>query len=355
MKYIVYLTRNKESKFNGADRIYVGVHKTENPEVFDGYLGEGVKMQEASSFMRPKTPFQYAVKKYGTSAFERSILYTYDNKEEAYQRLHELLYNSITNAFYNVTLYNGGKPLYQFDLNGKLVKVWKSSEDCYDFYGYSATRFHTAIKNKCALLKSYWSNSNSINVEEYSIKNLSSIVHVYNKEGKLLQEFLNPATCAKHFKCKVSDINKAIAQQTLIDNMYYVSNKVVDEFKPKPRRQYLHKTFYVYKAEGEYIGTYVGKELMKVISLHSWRKISNIFSLRNGYYKDFYISLKPIAKIPEKESKKYFIIYDKYGNFIEQLDSITKVKEKYNVPSAKIKDIQQGAKCFGDYIFKYSK
>ena len=44
MKYIVYLTKNKKSKINGLDRIYVGVHNTENPEIYDGYIGCGVKV-----------------------------------------------------------------------------------------------------------------------------------------------------------------------------------------------------------------------------------------------------------------------------------------------------------------------
>ena len=43
MKYIVYLTKNLKSTINGLNRIYIGVHKTENPNIFDGYLGCGVK------------------------------------------------------------------------------------------------------------------------------------------------------------------------------------------------------------------------------------------------------------------------------------------------------------------------
>lgn len=35
MKYIVYQTINKIN-----NKIYIGVHKTEDPDIFDGYLGK---------------------------------------------------------------------------------------------------------------------------------------------------------------------------------------------------------------------------------------------------------------------------------------------------------------------------
>ena len=91
MKYIVYLTTNLKSQINGINRIYVGVHKTENPDIFDGYLGCGVKINSPSTYMNPKTPFQYAVKKYGTSSFKRDILYIYDTLEEAYLKEAEIV------------------------------------------------------------------------------------------------------------------------------------------------------------------------------------------------------------------------------------------------------------------------
>jgi hypothetical protein len=46
-------------------------------------------------------------------------------------------------------------------------------------------------------------------------------------------------------------------------------------------------------------------------------------------------------------------VYTKYGEFIETLTSVKLVKEKYNVPSAKIKNIQLGDRYYGNYIFKY--
>ena len=45
MKYIVYITTNLVNK-----KIYIGVHKTENPEIFDGYLGDGVLVNKPSSY-----------------------------------------------------------------------------------------------------------------------------------------------------------------------------------------------------------------------------------------------------------------------------------------------------------------
>ena len=35
----------------------------------------------------------------------------------------------------------------------------------------------------------------------------------------------------------------------------------------------------------------IGKEIMPIISLNSWAKISDIFRYNKGWYKDFYISL----------------------------------------------------------------
>ena len=96
---------------------------------------------------------------------------------------------------------------------------------------------------------------------------------------------------------------------------------------------------------------------MNIINLHSWDYIHNIFYHNNNWYKDFYISLKKIENIPPKRNGRGICvsIYDKYGNFIETLSSVKEVREKYKVPSSKIKNIQQGDRYFGEYIFKYSK
>jgi len=132
---------------------------------------------------------------------------------------------------------------------------------------------------------------------------------------------------------------------------------MVDEFKPKARKQYAKTKFYLYKDDGSFIGTFVGKELMSIINNHSWESIRDALRYKQGWFKNFYISEEEITKLPEKPNGNglKIDIYDKYGNFIETLNSVKAVKEKYNVPASKIKNIQLGDRFFGEYIFKYHK
>ncbi len=362
MKYIVYLTKNNESKVNGINRIYIGVHKTENPEIFDGYIGCGVYVQQPSTYKYPKTPFQYAVKKYGVKAFSRQILFIFDNEEEAYNKEREIVDINFLKLNYTYNSCLGGKhyynykKLYQFDLNGNLVKEWKYSKDAYDFYGIPMEKFEYAIHDKHPLLDSLWSSSESINISEYSIKPWGEpkVTHLYNKDGKWIGEFISRKECAEYISSTESAISKAIKNQSIIKKEYYVSDQMVDIFIPKPRIQYFKSKFYVYK-DNTLIFEGIGKEIMPIIQLHSWNGISDIFRYKNGWYKDFYISLEKVDKAPEKINNKCIKvdIYDKYGNFIETLDKIKDVKEKYNVPASKIKNIEQGDRYFENYIFKY--
>ena len=60
MKYIVYLTTNKIN-----NKIYIGVHETENPEVFDGYIGCGAYINKPATYNKNKTHLHNAILKYG--------------------------------------------------------------------------------------------------------------------------------------------------------------------------------------------------------------------------------------------------------------------------------------------------
>ena len=74
MKFIVFETINLD---NG--KIYVGIHKVNDPEVFDGYLGDGVDIHLPESYNKSKTQLQSAVQRHGINAFKRITLKEFNN------------------------------------------------------------------------------------------------------------------------------------------------------------------------------------------------------------------------------------------------------------------------------------
>lgn len=360
MKYIIYLTENLKSQVNGINRIYVGVHKTKNPEIFDGYLGCGVYVNQPSTYKYGKTPFQKAVKKYGTESFKRITLYIYDCENDAYKKEEEIVnvdflkQSHVYNACLGGKCYNFYKPLYQFDLDGNLLKKWEFSKEAYDFYNIPQENFEYAIHGKHRLLDFYWSNTNTIDVTAY-IKNPNlKITHLYDKNGKWLKQFISCKECADYIKSTKDAVSKAIPKQSLVNKEYYVSDKMMDLFVPSARRQYQKETIYVYK-DNTLIFKGVGKEIMPIIKEYSWNTIRDCFRYKQGWYKNFYLSFEEVSEIPERilRNKIKVDVYDKYGNFIETLDSIKTVREKYKIHSSKIKNIELGDRYVGDWIFKY--
>lgn len=364
MKYIVFLTENTKCNINGSNRIYIGVHGTENPDDFDGYLGDSIYVNQASSFMYAKSPLQGDVKKFGTDSFRRMTLYVYDDYKSAYRKEQELVNMDFIEQSHTYNTYISDEfefrtnTLYQFDTLGNLKKEWKIPADAADIYGYPITRFFNASKEKESFLDSFWANKPRINVREYKIlKTHNCITYLYSENGKLLKEYWNIRSLinALGWGNSFEDVLEAIKNHHEI-NGYYVLNYMTPLFSPSPRKQYIRETFHVYTQEGNYLGAFKGKDVMKVIDLHSWAKISKIFEFNKNWYKNWYISLEPVDKLPERKFNTLKIdVYDKYGNFIEHLDSPAVAREKYGIPSSKMKNIQQGNKYFGDHIFKYSK
>ena len=111
MSYIIFLTVNTK-----RDKTFLGLHETENPEIFDGYLGDGIWINQPSTFMYPKTPLQYAVKKYGTSSFKRYTLYTTNSRNYAEEIFNKMMHYYSCNDFWYNTGYDYFGTIYQFDL-----------------------------------------------------------------------------------------------------------------------------------------------------------------------------------------------------------------------------------------------
>lgn len=217
MKFIVYCTT---CKING--KIYIGVHKTENPNVFDGYIGNGLKI--GYNIKNPKTAFQHAVKKYGYSNFVRNTLFVFDNEEEAYLKEKEIVTlefirqkdNYNTSNKLDVTNYRTSKhsEIYQYDENGNLLNIFKSNKEASEKLNITLTSLTYARSHK-SLLKGFYFLSaddnvdNIIKIKEEIYKITDKSVSKY-KNGILIYTYPNMKQAAKENNISVSEIKKSI-------------------------------------------------------------------------------------------------------------------------------------------------
>ena len=369
MYYIVYKTTNKNSLVNGINKIYIGVHQTENPNIFDGYIGCGCYINRPSTYNNPITPFQYAVKKYGSESFTRETLFIFSSMEEAYKKESELVNIDFIQKPYTYNIAIGGvggslykqlpewhaKEIYQFDIKGNLIKEWKSTLDASEYYNEPYYKFGWAITDCYLFLNSYWSRSKTININKYS-NNHQEITYLYNTDRKMIKIFPSRTECSKELECTPQAISKAIKTKSTIKG-FYVSNELLEEFIPVSRVSLKDSIIYVYDKDGSFICKGIGKEIMNFIEMSSTKSIWSAIYSNNGWYKNYYLSLEEINKVPEKLNNRHkkIDIFNLQGELIETLDSLKEVKEKYNLNAAALNRYLKGLKEHEQYKFIYHK
>ena len=211
MKYIVYQTINKIN-----NKIYIGVHKTEDPDIFDGYLGNGVYINKLSSYSNPKTYFQFSIKKYGIKNFVRTIIKVFDNEKDAYKLESELVNEDFIkrNDTYNVV--DGGRStkqfmvkVYMYDLNGNFEMEFESLVSAAKFLNPNAVgggHLPRAIKNRHQLLGHQFFYKKVKNIGP--IKAMKNRIHnekpynkrkvgKFDKSGNLIEVFETMTNCVK--------------------------------------------------------------------------------------------------------------------------------------------------------------
>lgn len=262
MKYIVYLTTNKIN-----NKIYVGVHGTENPDEFDGYIGNSINVFNINSELNhPKIPFHRAVKKYGYSAFVRNIIQVFDTKEEALD-LEALIVDENFIAredTYNITLGGGLPPLhnkavYQYSLEGEFIKEWKSLTDVSKVYNISGNNIGIAATYKRTSANYLWSfiRVDKLNIQEYNIYNPKIPIHLYDIDKNYIQSYKSMTECFKDLNVNLSTVQRAIKLGTCINNFYLstiLSSKFILPTVPE-----LVGDIHQYNLDGSYVRSYTNK------------------------------------------------------------------------------------------------
>lgn len=361
MKYIVYCTTN-----NVNSKVYIGVHGTEDPNKFDKYLGCGVKIGMPSTYMKPETQFQAAVKEFGTSAFSRKTLFIYDDEDSAYKKEAEIVNEDFIKLDTNYNMILGGgkfrptQPIYQFTVNGKLVKKWKTLAEAQEFFNCTINAFKTALHFREKLFGFFWSRNDSIDISIYSKGDSPKRVYKYTKNGKMVTEFQSMCECSKLEGISTSSLVTAIRGECLVNKQYYYSYSVYETFKPKPRISLKNKKFYLYNLEGMYLQTFETlKDLMTFMGVKSHSSVHDVINRRNGLYKTFQIKTEfseSISPIENKSLSKKVDVYDKTGNLIKTCDSVQKAAKEFNAKVSSINRVLRGLACTtAGYIFKFHK
>lgn len=350
MKYIVYCTT---CIVNG--KIYIGVHKAENPEIFDGYIGNGLKI--GWNIKNPSTAFQHAVKKYGYSKFKRATLFVFDSEKEAFDKEAEIVdinfikrrdnYNTALGGKYPGTYY---KTLYQYDLQGNYITEWFSVEDTCKHFGCYKGRFNAVIKEKRSAFNSFWSYDKleKLDITQYRLSQHSE-TYQYDRNGELINIFNNAKDIIKLYpNLTLNSISCARNKKVLLSGYYWVSGDVniIDVIKTRELLDTLSdKSISKYK-NGILVKTYFGlAQAAKENNISSY-DIKKSIKNHEGIWS---YGMSPIYQentnpIPIKVEQ-----YDLEGNLIKVWDSIAQCTKQYKNARNVLRGHQKQTQ---GYIFK---
>lgn len=255
-KYIVYITTNLVNK-----KIYVGVHKTQFPYKFDGYLGCGIYENDRHSYTFNKYPLGKAITKYGPKKFMRVTLGVYDTNEEALAFEKSIVTKEFINRSdtYNATIGEGQPPIvskaiYQYDLSGKFIKEWPSITEASIYYKCASSSIGKAIFDKTPSKGFLWTEFKvqNIDINKFKIGENKIKVYVYTITGKFIKSYNSIAECAKELKRGRSAVSNALHGKYALSKQYYISYNKYDIYPIITETRRI-RPIYQYSLSGEFI------------------------------------------------------------------------------------------------------
>lgn len=358
MKYIVYLTINLLNY-----KFYIGIHKTENPEIFDGYLGNGAMINKPSSYNQGKEILHRALIKYGLKNFHRIVLAVYDTEQEA-KYLEELLVNE--KFIKRIDTYNcttGGnippnpsKKVYQFTPKGKLIKVWDSVQSINQFYHTNHDRVYMCIRDKRSFKASFWSFDKHIDIATFKWS-VNGEIDQYSGEGQFLHRFDNIKQASEQLDLDKQNLINAVYESTKLAGCYFFKPNADIEgfFKNKGKRpKYARLPVCQYDMNKRFIKEFfTQKEACQFLGVSTntlQKHIKNQTLLNNSYWSFEKGEVLPdFIGIPKAKTFKIGQ-YDLNGNLIKVWNTSSECRKHFK---ACIKVCRGQRETCSGYKFKY--
>lgn len=220
IKNIFYLTINLK---NG--NFYFGVHRT-NPNVFDGYIGNGIYNQSGANKANYK--LHKAVRKYGYENFKRITIAIFPDTEDGRNAALKLEEQIVTPTLlkckkcYNMVPGGQGggggekdpcnKTVFMFNLDGNFVRKFRNTRTAALYImekreeAKNIENIRASIKNNCeGKTNSSWGFYCSY-IKKFNYKESKSLVKVaqYTYSGKFLRYWDSITEASNAFNCDVA-------------------------------------------------------------------------------------------------------------------------------------------------------
>lgn len=357
-KYIVYETTNLIN-----NKIYIGLHKTKNPEVFDGYIGCGIYITQPYTYINPKFKFQYAVKKYGPKNFRRKTLAVFNTIEEA-SNLEEELVNEkflARNDVYNMVLGGLGGyfisnriKVFQYDEYGNYLKEYKSFADAALQLNCDYTLISYAVRKKSKAKNCFWNTDKveKLDLSNYNLGlNHSIKIFFYDLKGSYLGGFKTLASAHRKTKINQSSLKKGCILGNVVGKKFYVSFIKAESYD-KARSKYLRtRSVYKYNSDGSFCKEY---ETQLEAELENKTNITKAIKMKIADENGYLWGLEKLNNynIPNGRNKKRKVgKYSLDGELITIYDSATSAEKENGTSVWKV--LAGTNRTHKQHIYKY--
>lgn len=324
MKYIVYKTTNLVNNY-----IYIGVHKTVDPNTFDYYLANGIYINRPDTYEKSKTKMQQAVKEFGVKNFKREVLAIFDNADEASELEAQLVNEDFLarNDVYNMVLggYSdnlAGVKIFQYDENGNFLNEFPNYETAANTLNVQSSSIRRAVIYKYRVKEFYFNTDkcDKIDITLYNT-NKKTKVFRYLKNGIFDSEFESYNDAARNSDSSPSNIRSAALTGYCVKDSYYFSFIKDNSYDKARTTQIKTREVHKYDINGNYIESY--ETQMDAEKANPYSNITKSIKLKSVDSNGFMWSLEKLENYnkPKRKGKRKVALLDNEGNILKTWES----------------------------------